>query len=519
MKGIKLFLTGTAILFFAGLFFTNCKGPADNEDDSPAIEKESLDNYAFTVLRALCDLTEYDEAAEKDDEGNIAGGIESLPSDWQSTSFKCDQGFVLDSDAPKVRYIAVNGSSDAREYFENIIGEDLEGNSWACEGLGSLSFTAISNNEDLFATIDVNISVISDLTQIKLVPQEVITSANPSNAYSGIPYYSAGDVIKRKSDNTYWICVRPAGGPMDKDKSYWICLNPFDKNGKSIIKEESKSVKFKLSDDTEINEKWIFAKNIMSLKTAKAAHHTFNLIVNTTYQGDISTKFFEEGGLLSALYTELMNNTPKIELMNLSRSYKGPDSTDNLDEYIKNYGNFCFAYESPKKDSSRKTSGKSKNAGINYVQPFIICESSDTNNKKLVEKVATQYGSAGQANSYLLSLTDSYDDRIISNSGNSIQRYTHAYNYADYMHDISDNKLLFKDYTATYMNKYHVIICPELVIKDNKGSANAAKKPSTSYEDIIIQSLKNKDIWWWSTLNKTERYVNGSLVDWDEENK
>ena len=80
-----------------------------------------------------------------------------------------------------------------------MIGESVEDDSytWTCDGLGSLSFSAVTGNEDLFATLSVNISVLPGVTEIHFVPIDVIDEAKAENASSFIvPYYDAGDVIR-----------------------------------------------------------------------------------------------------------------------------------------------------------------------------------------------------------------------------------------------------------------------------------------------------------------------------------
>jgi len=296
MKKTKKIFEALSVFFMsAALFsFVACDNGSDSTSgeasDTDTLTFESADDAAYSVLRELTDLTEFDKDKVVDDESGEVSGIEILPSDWKTRQFKCDQGFALDDENPTVRYVAANGLDDAVEFFSSMIGEVLSSDSigdsyeWSFPGFGSLVFT-VTGDVDLFATLDIQISVL-DVTQIKFVSSTYIKSHASENSYSGIPYYYAGDIIRRKKDGTLWMCVRPAGGPLKKDKSYWICLDPF-KNGteKTIFEEKKETVNVyygKNFQDASTWEKkrkeWIYAKNLMSLKVAKAAYHTFAYI-------------------------------------------------------------------------------------------------------------------------------------------------------------------------------------------------------------------------------------------------
>ena len=515
-------LIGIALLFSVGLFFIGCKGPSGSEaevTDKELDVNNSLNRAAFSVLRALSDLTIYDPDAEKDDDtGEVVGGIETLPDNWESLEFICDQGYEIDSEKPTVRYYAANGVDDAKDFFSSIIGEVVTNNSytWNCVGLGTISFRVVENDDDLFAIMDVDIDVMPNLTQLRFVPAEIITAALASeNKYSGIPYYSAGDIIRRKNDETYWLCVRPSGGPMEKDTSYWICLNPFT-DDEPLVKKEKKSVTVAYSGEQKQSQNWYYAKNLMQFKTAKAAYHTLNSIVYSEARDVAGTKTGTK--YLDSIYRYELRSPIVIDLMNLSRSYKGPsvDNDQQLDEYKERYGYFCFAYDGVTKDKARKNSGKSKNAFYNYVQPFINCESSISNGR-IREDIFTKY----TGSDFLLSLTDSYDEDFIKTINANVEADKNGYNFADYLAKFytksGDTKLYFIDYSKTYLNKYHVIVSPELVIKDNKGTNKQSKKPSSSYEDYFHQP--NQSNWYWKSLDSTDRYIDNVKVDWNLENK
>lgn len=220
-----------------------------------------------------------------------------------------------------------------------MIGENVEDDSytWNCPGFGTLAYSEVSGDDDLYATVDVAIDVLPSVTKLNFVPLEVITSENAENSFSGVPYYHAGDVIRRKSDETYWICVRPAGGPLRKDKSYWICFNPYDKKGKCLITGETKKVTVNGQKAT-----WKYAKNLMSLKTAEAASFTFLCIANP-----ITNKIFNG-------CEQTNTNLKNIGFDLLQLSCGGRLESGVVDVYtLENMGVFAFAYGKPKNDSKR----------------------------------------------------------------------------------------------------------------------------------------------------------------------
>ena len=231
-----------------------------------------------------------------------------------------------------------------------------------------------------------------ELTQIRLISTDDIDLAKyfSENSYSGLPYYHAGDVIRRNKDNTYWICVRPAGGPYKKDNSYWISLDAFDnkstKNaGKTTIKTETKkySVYYDVKGHnyTKFTQEWVYAKNLMEIKIAKAALHTFAALVNSdawNLEGFEHAK--EAHDALKAMGIDF------LALNRFADSSKGAS-----EDFIAKSGDyhpcsFLFAYGSPKTDSNRSKKFNNSKAAeqygfrtdlfktigqVSYVQPFM----------------------------------------------------------------------------------------------------------------------------------------------------
>ena len=560
----------TFLLFVSALLFSACK----NDDDSPSAEPaarvtfDNVNDAAYTVLRSLTDLTEYDENKAVNLEDNSVSGIETLPDDWSSRTFTCDEGFVLDSTKPTVRSLPVNGLGEALEFFSGVIGEPVSEDSltngvfeWSYSGLGTLKFTKVTVNDNLFATMDVSISVMPGLTQLKFISKDApeLTSAN---SYSGLSYYHAGDIIQRKKDKTYWICVRPSGGPYKKDKSYWISLDAFNNtgsgpnNGSTTIKGEKKKVDIfydvgrqQEGQYEEFEQDWYYAKNLMSLKTAKAAFHTFATLVNGSDEKATAA-----------------NNALKEMGINLLALHRDADSKDGPSEAAKAANDyspaaFCFAYGSPKKDSNRdiklnrlnkdrydpdvfKTVGQ-----VNYVQPFLSGKNYIKSGKiqediATVRIVDTIENTSSKNKSFLYSLTDSFDSVFLwltssytgdftgtTGSDNKAKAQEYLYNFYNYLARLKNAEnpsapgpLEYIDYTHNYAKyqptliDWHVIVATELMIKDNKGSANAEKRPvGSEYSDIYLQK-SNSYFDYWKTFDNCERTVDGKKVDWKKEN-
>ncbi|MBR1723202.1 MAG: hypothetical protein IJ727_12125, partial [Treponema sp.] len=404
---------------------------------------------------------------------------------------------------------------DALEFFSDIIGspvslEDLNEDGlyeWTYEGLGSLTFKKDSVADDtLFATIDFNVPVLKGIiSQYKFIDYDTFSADTSENSYKGKPYFSAGDVIYREKDKTFWICVRPAGGALQKDKSYWICLNP---DYKKLIAEKNESVSF-YADGKKNTMKWKFAKNLMSLKTAKAACHTFSLANSALWKN----KKYENA---ENVYTALKEKNLDLQAM---------ESDENK---------FCFAYGSFTKDKKRSTSGKNPNAFTQYVQPFLI-GSTTLDGKVIKEEIWTIRTDTKN----LYSATDNYDVRYSQSLGIPPRNIGTEFSYDNFLQffqDIdefsSDYKLIIEPTTdmvkasAYYDNQdfgqdsYFIYFSPELMIKDNKGTASEAQYPLDSKYKVIYRSADSYKAWnWWQSLTVTERYVDGKKTDFTNENK
>ncbi|MBQ8014264.1 MAG: hypothetical protein IJ257_07735 [Treponema sp.] len=572
MKKTKLIFTIAAAFFMvsAPWSFTGCDNSDDSTNESAksdtvaeedaSAEADLLNFTAFRVLRALCSLpTDADTSAGE----NADSGIELLPEGWQGMTFKSDEGYILDPDNPTVRSVAVAGLDDAKEYVASVIGEEIDGDtySWSDSALGSLRFKA-GSGEDIFATLDVSISLIENLTQIQFVSANYLEDSNKNseNSFSGVPYYAAGDIIRRKSDGLYLICVRPAGGPYKKDNSYWIKLTDVEDSSTTdkerYLKKTYPLPSVSLIDysDGKIDEiktkdfEFIYEKNLMSLKTAKAAAHTFHWITITG-----NSNYF--------------NKCPLVHGLNTLQALATDDLGNTYDDTVR----FNFAYESPKTDSVRNKSHPSgithdrgdipskykkyytKYALVDKVQPFIRTVSETKLDKlgKLVITMDTKRkqtivtpdkeimaGKSQRTAEFLYSLTDTHDPGFLYTIQSLAGEYGVEYNAVNYSlaassAAVTDSNRLNPRFAALFLtDKYnqngakhwmgeeYVIISPEFKIPDNKGSNGEAIKPDTAYEDIFRQAdfFNDVPIDYWGSLSRSTHIVDGkTITNWKSE--
>ena len=510
MKRTKFFAGAAALVFAMSLGFLSCSNDDDNSSTEASAAEIELENSAFNVLRSLCNLAQYDENASTDEDGEYTG-VETLPSNWKSVIFTCDQGYVLGDDET-VRSIATAGTDDARAFFSDMIGESVDDDSytWTCPGFGTLSYKEVTGDDSLYATVDVAIDVLPGVTQLNFVPYSVIESAGAENSYKGDPYYHAGDIIQRKKDETYWICVRPAGSPLYKDKSYWICLNPYDKANKCLITGETKKVtvsvkdaRGKLTGETT-KQTWKYAKNLMSLKTAQAAAFTFLCLANP------STNTIFDG--CSQTYQNLKNMG--IDLLQLSAGGRTEDG--KIEEYtLTNLGAFVFVYGKPKNDSKRP-----KVSEVKYVQPYLIVNGEAGGEKSLQTDIHT-FRFVDDNPLSLLSVTDKHDVAYVDDAslGGIIGDPT-PYNYEDYLFKYLPNNLTF-----TNIKKFVSMDAPlapvmtiELCINDNKGKKGEPKKTSSAYEDCFVQAKDSASQFdYWAARQDTQLFIDDVEASWQKE--
>ena len=295
----------------------------------------------------------------------------------------------------------------------------------------------------------------------------------------GKTYYHAGDIIKRNSDGTPWICVRPAGGGLSYKDSYWICLSPFDQNGNCIIEKET----------TKCGTKdFVYAKNLMSKTTALAASHTFGRLVDKGLR-DNNT---DENA--SAVYERL--KAANYDLFKLCNDQYNP-------EVKKGRAIFSFAYGSPIKDPVVATERQYP------LQPFITCGISDTH-----EAVMTYNAQLEQTDDIvcLMSLVDGYEEQFCDKYYKVFGIWNDLYDFNKLLHkyDSDSHQLMFLNnnlspdevigYTWMPASFLHIVISPEIKLADT----NNGVRPSSAdgFTDVFVSSkdLNGKYFDYWKSL-------------------
>ena len=196
-----------ALAFGAGLTFSSCKDDVtSNGGLTPEEQMDKGSERAEALLSVL----------------SMTAGVDSLPNDWYKADYTVEPtvGEAHDSSNPYVRYVAVSSIEEADEAYKSMISGNVTGtvkdDTWTKDGIGTLTFT-VKNQPDVTATVDVNVQQLPHLRQIRFVPPSVV--GDNANFKS---YYHFGDVVKLKTDGSYWICVRPTNSTAGKKLSQWV---------------------------------------------------------------------------------------------------------------------------------------------------------------------------------------------------------------------------------------------------------------------------------------------------------
>jgi len=193
----------------------------DDEKDGRTAEEQAADPYEKETAagHALYNLL-----------GQLSVVGDDLPDNWKEATFEPSAGEVTDASQPFVRSIAVNSLDEAVTRYNTLTGRNISSatatDTWQQNDLGSMTFTAL-NQPACFATVDVSIKQLPQLTQLRFVP---VTAFGDNGSFNGNPYYRFGDVVKDPKEGTYWICVRPAYSPNKKEDTHWMSFQLGPKN-------------------------------------------------------------------------------------------------------------------------------------------------------------------------------------------------------------------------------------------------------------------------------------------------
>ena len=352
--------------------------------------------------------------------------IDELPDNWESATYAPAEGVPVDEANADVRNVVSTGADQAKSYFLSIVpDEGLNGDTWSHEGVGSLSYRAVKE-DNCYAVIDVNLLQMPGLKQLRFVPETVVGD----NKWQGTPYYAVGDVVKDKK-GIYWICVRPSGGPLAKDNAYFVSFD------KSLIKTyeqkqdmyqvspSGKGASIKLTNnrveypaDVQAT-KWVYAKNLVEERIALAAAHVFSYLAKG--------EDLYNAGVWGAEY--FMNKATVIY------DYFNPrvlSLTEGSKVYYIAYGSY--------KSSSKK------NTQVKYIQPifsFFLDQNADDVLQQTVIKSWPEKPNAEVmvASDNLMSLTDTHDP------------FTTAY-YLYRFGKYNPKPFLITNYALTYKPEY-----------------------------------------------------------------
>ena len=421
--------------------------------------------------------------------------IDELPDNWESANYAPAEGVPVDEANADVRNVISTGADQAKSYFLSIVpDEGLNGDTWSHEGVGSLSYRAVKE-DNCYAVIDVNLVQMPGLKQLRFVPESVVGD----NTWQGTPYYAVGDVVKDKK-GIYWICVRPSGGPLAKDNAYFVSFD------KSLIKTyeqkqdmyqvspSGKGASIKLTNNkveypTDVQAtKWVYAKNLVEERIALAAAHVFSYLAKG--------EDLYNAGVWGAEY--FMNKATVIY------DYFNPrvlSLTEGSKVYYIAYGSY--------KSSSKK------NTQVKYIQPifsFCLDQNGDGVLQQAVIKAWPEKPNAEVmvASDNLMSLTDTHDP------------FTTAY-YLYRFDSYNPKPFVITDYTLTYTpGGYQFeelaegvkdMFMPEYCEEDNiplvmtQMMLKDHGKPASGYELVhpVLDPIDEPD--YWGSLENTVRVV------------
>lgn len=469
-------------LAFAGMM------SACSDDETPSL------NNAPTP-EELAEMAAVDKFAAANSVYRALGLLNELPENWEGTNFTPEVGVPVDEANADIRNVISTGADHAEQYFLSIVPDlGLEGNVWSHEGVGSLTYRAV-NEKNCYAVIDVNLTQMPGLKQLRFVPESVVGE----NKWQGTPYYGVGDVVKDKK-GIYWICVRPSGGPLAKDNAYFVS---FDKSLiKTVelkqdmyeVKPTGKGVSVKLTNDRIEypaewkGVKWQYAKNLVEERIALAAAHVFAYFA----AAEDFWKFGIEGADYFMNKAHALSNYFDPKLLSLSE--------DSKVFYIA-YGSYQSSYK--------------KNTQVKYIQPilsFCLAPNADGVLQQAVIKAWPEKPNAEVlvASDNLMSLTDTHDP------------FTNAY-YLYRLGVYNRKPFLITDYALTYAPEGYQfkelaegvtnMFMPEYCEENNiplvmtQMSLKDQGKPASGYELVSPDLGSDYHPDYWGSLANTVRMV------------
>ena len=472
-------------LAFAGIM------SACSDDETPPI------NNAPTP-EELAEMAAVDKFAAANSVYRALGLLNELPDNWEGITYTPEVGVPVDEANADIRNVISTGADHAEQYFLSIVpDEGLNGNTWSHEGVGSLTYRAV-NESNCYAVIDVNLTQMPGLKQLRFVPEAVVGE----NSFSGTPYYSVGDIVKDKK-GIIWICVRPAGGPLKKDYAYFVSFAP------SLINTTSHKQDIYNVDDycnlTENKNKnlsgsWKFATNLVEERIAIAAGHTFAMFFGSPKKEH--NQFYQR---FKPKALHLKNQG----VMDFAQFLKIISPTINIEE---NTNSFMLAYGSCQKNNYMDKRQEK------YLQPLLYVTHKGLNNTgtKILEEVSKVWYDreidTDHASPYLHSLTMDYEpysfEKLIGlapwgpeGDENAMGYYDGPFNIMNYTTGytgVNDPIMPERLYLNNYESLY-VMLLTQKSVKDNG-------KPYSGFTKLCeIAEFLEPD--YWESLDMTERQI------------
>ena len=481
---------------FVAVALVSCDKEGDVSTQEPELTPEELAEMAAA-----------DKFAAANSVYRALALINELPDNWEIATYTPAEGVPVDEANSDIRNVVSTGVEHAKSYFLSIVPDlGLEGDIWSHEGVGTLTFKAV-NEDNCYAVIDVNLVQMPGLKQLRFVPESVVGE----NSFSGEPYYHVGDVVKDKK-GIYWICVRPAGGPLKKDYAYFVSFD------KSLIKTTTQNQtiynvdhNYQLTKEknTALTGKWTYAKNLVEERIAIAAAHTFAMFYGAKQRLRIYSDFVDKADHLNFPVHELvMNLVVNYDMdydLKPEKNYESPNA-------------FAVAYGSYVKNSYTKERQEK------YLQPYLYVTHGEevSVSGKIIEKVHKSWRSHSYdpRTPYTYSLTTDYDPQSLGTFSNrfyylpqtqveyledSNWGYQEPFNILDYT--MSFDPIKGEEYFIPEKNRFamngvdnlRVLVMTQTSVKDNG-------KPNSGYTLIELEEECFEPDYW-SSLDNTERRI------------
>lgn len=154
---------------------------------------------------------------------------ENYTPDYQDKTFEPTIGVAL-NESSYDRVVETNDPASAALRFANLVGlenfdPETDKYTYSHPAVGTLIYTKSKDDASL-ASVKVTIPQLPHLSNIVYMTAKQM--GYNDNTFRGTAYYRFGDVISRslpEGKTEYWICVRPAFGPEQKQISRWVCVN------------------------------------------------------------------------------------------------------------------------------------------------------------------------------------------------------------------------------------------------------------------------------------------------------